>query len=588
MGHGSQAELINSDPTARILRWFRFLWTRNRLILFGGTFLLTILRLLMTSSLAIQLLGSNYDDVLSIKLSRELPHHWLGAYSKMTLIKGPGYPLWLAGVSSLHIHLLLAQQLFYALACVVLVLALRPIIRFPILLLAVYAVILMNPVTVGPDSCLLFREDIYNSECVLLAGALLGVVTRSHARFWIRWLWGIACGLALAAALITREEGVWLAPLMAAMLIPAAIVFFRRRKRLPLLSWLITPALPLVVALCGVMTICTFNYVNYGEFLVTEMLHSPFVAAIGAMQRVYPPHPHLMVPVTRETRMEIYAVSPAFARLEPNMEGNEGRGWQHVSEQSCPELIGLNEIGGGWYIWAVRECVDKLGLYSSAAAANAYYQQVADEINAGVDNGKLKGGSYRDTLAPPWRREYLPLILQRAPILLSRLVNMTYQAPDPRRQSRSWAPAAIIDDLRQHTQWPIWSSDPDKIAPSAATLAADRRFISLQVLYRWYVRWMEPFAIASAVALPSLLAIPSYRREYAWALLFLFGLAASIIVHSAIFLFVDVSSFPAIHQGRYLGVGQTFLLVAVSVCLATLASGLCRLARIRMRRGTIA
>jgi hypothetical protein len=53
--------------------------------------------------------------------------NWLGPYNNRTLIKGVGYPLWIASNYLLGVPLLLAQNLLYVASRAVFVIALLPL-----------------------------------------------------------------------------------------------------------------------------------------------------------------------------------------------------------------------------------------------------------------------------------------------------------------------------------------------------------------------------------------------------------------------------------------------------------------------------
>src|SRR5438270_5526742 len=72
--------------------------------------------------------NASFDDRLFLALAEQIIHgHWLGPYSQFTLMKGPMYPLFIAGAYLLHVPLPLAQHFLYLTGCAALVLSLRPV-----------------------------------------------------------------------------------------------------------------------------------------------------------------------------------------------------------------------------------------------------------------------------------------------------------------------------------------------------------------------------------------------------------------------------------------------------------------------------
>ena len=74
--------------------------------------------------------GLARDDQLYLSLAQRIAGgHWLGAFDNVTLAKGPFYPMWIAASFILGVPLQLSHHLLYITACVVTVLALRPVVR---------------------------------------------------------------------------------------------------------------------------------------------------------------------------------------------------------------------------------------------------------------------------------------------------------------------------------------------------------------------------------------------------------------------------------------------------------------------------
>ena len=145
------------------------------------------------------------------------------------------------------------------------------------------------------------------------------------------------------------------------------------------------------------------NYRHYHWFGTVEFRASAFRDAYGAMVRVKvgPDLPH--VPVTRQTREAIYAVSPAFAELQPFLDGDIGRGWAGASESVTGIPAIERQIGGGWMMWALRDAIAAAGHAKDASHALEFYQRIADEINRACDTGRLPAGPWRTGFVPPWR-----------------------------------------------------------------------------------------------------------------------------------------------------------------------------------------
>ncbi len=539
--------------------------------------LLTALRLWMTSIQRLWVMDGPHDDLLFLNAAESIKHFkWLGPYNETALIKGPGYPLFVAFVNVIHLPLLLAQQLYYALTCVVLLIAVRPRIRSPWLLAVVYAFILFNPVMVSVGNWMVLREGIYSGQCVLVAATLIGLLVRIDGPRRSRLLWAVAAGYALSAVEITREEGIWLAPAAMVLLAWVAWKLWRQHTAVGKWEWLWIPALPGVLTLATMLLISSINYFVYNTFCVVEVKEPNFVAAIAAMQRVEPPHFHRFVPVTKETRREIYAVSPAFTRLKPFLDGPPGDNWAKFGD-NYNELHGSGEIGGAWFIWAVRQAVADLGLYKNSVMARDYYRQVAAEINAAIADGRLKGSPLHNTLAPPWRLEYAAMMREHAATQLDELFGLHQHTPKPLLYE-SRGSDGVIKHFESATHDRALPNTPEAAAKVKASQDADLRSKTLIALQSFYGHILEPLGFVALAAILAMLAIPALRRRSSWALVSLCALTAATVARCILLLYIDVSSFYAAADPRYLGPAQTFLiLMEIFAITAALSAALdCR------------
>ncbi|MGN6370032.1 MAG: hypothetical protein ACTHN5_17385 [Phycisphaerae bacterium] len=550
----------NPPPNPHLQPFWRTRPSRDALLLATLVVFLTAIRLWMTSIQRLWVMNGPHDDLLFLNAAETIKHFkWLGPYNETTLIKGPGYPLFVCFVDIIHLPLLLAQQLYYALTCIVLLIAVRPRLRSPWLLAMIYTFLLFNPVMTSVGNWMVLREGIYSGQSILVAATLIGLLVRLDWPRRSRLIWAVAAGYALSAVEITREEGIWLAPAAVILLAWIAFKLWQQRKALLKWEWLWLPALPGLLTVATMLLISTINYFVYNAFCVVEVKEPNFVAAIAAMQRVEPPHFHRLVPVTKETRQELYAVSPAFARLKPFFEGPQGDNWAKFGD-NYNELHGSGEIGGAWFIWAVRQAVADLGLYKSSATARAYYRQLADEINAAVADGKLKGYPLHNTLAPPWRPEYARLMLDHSHMLLTELFGLHQDAPKPLTYE-SRGSNGVIKHFENATHDRALPNTPEAAARIKAAQDADPRSKTLVALQKAYGVILFPLGCIALAAIAAMLIVPPLRRRSTWALVSLFALAVSTVARCVLLLYIDVSSFYAAADSRYLGPAETYLML---------------------------
>ncbi len=367
-------------------------------------FLLILIKLWLVSD---QLLWARadfiHDDLLFVRLANHLlQFSWLGPYDNLTLVKGPFYPLWIAFSFLAGIPLLLSQHLLYIAACLVADQALRPIIR-PAARLALFALLLFNPATSSfPLTCVL-RDALYPGLTLLMTAATIGLFVRRRAPVRSLCSWALMAGLATTAFWLTREEGVWMLPFLIPLWVwtLSATIFadWRDWRKIAIMT------LPWLLPVVTVQAVSWVNQAHYGVYAVVEFKTPEFRAAYGALTRVRSQEYKPQIPVPKETRQRIYAQSEAFAELQPFFEQKgfwtlEGLGFGN-------HPAGGDEIGGGWFSWALRDAAAAAGYFKSGAQATAFFQRLANEINAACDAQRLDCLEEHASLMPRWRHEYL-------------------------------------------------------------------------------------------------------------------------------------------------------------------------------------
>lgn len=382
-----------------------------------------------------------YDDRLFLNIADNLAHgKWLGDYNNLTLAKGMFYPFFVAAVYRIGVPLLLAQQMLYVFACILLIVAIRPIVRAPLILIFIFAILLFNPMSYDVIlATRVAREGIYPALTLMLVGLTAGFLVRFHRPYHTTLWWSSSLGLTLSAFWLTREESVWILPFILIITGFSAVRAWRTKpvNRLRLLFW----ALPLSIWLLSNGIVAGLNQIHYSIFTTVEFKEPDFVSAYGALSRVKHANwlPYVLVP--RETREHIYKVSPAFSELRPFLEGDIGRIWadivRRMSESAEKDPLVMeyvrknqhniavkflrsnkakavyddNDIPGGSFMWALRDAVAAAGHYSSGASAANYYKRLSHEINTACDEGRLECYGKRATMMAPWHKEYkVPLI----------------------------------------------------------------------------------------------------------------------------------------------------------------------------------
>lgn len=391
--------------------------------------------------------NASFDDRLFLALAEQIVKgNWLGSYSQFTLMKGPMYSIFVAAAYVLRIPLPIAQHFAYLCGCALLVLALRPYIRAAWQTATLFNLLWWQPMSYVELDIL--RQNIYTPLTLLFLAGLIALQTRQHSAIYLRLFWGALLGVSAGAFYLTREEGIWVLP-AAILLIASAL---RNAWRVPR-EFLRTLWQVLVAAVCGlaiITTICALNYRYYGWFGTVEFRAREFRSAYGALQRPIASEQIPYVPVTREVRSRLYQVSPSFAELRSCLEGPVGEEWANYSDYLTGRSGNELQIGGGSFMWALRDCVVSSGHAGTAREALEFYRAIGDEINRACDEGRAGPcRSRHDTLLPRSKPGQMRRLLEILPGYTADFVRFRGFTAYP---TESWGSADLLELFREFTR----------------------------------------------------------------------------------------------------------------------------------------
>ncbi len=351
-----------------------------------------------------------YDDAFFVRTAHYLSAgKWLGPYDGLTLTKGMFYPLFMCLASLADIPLNIAEQGAYLAASglVAWLVARQSGRRWLGSLL--FVALAFNPSLWNPELARVIREGLYVSQSLaVVAMAVIAAFPGKGRDIGKAALLGGALGLLGAGFWLTREEGVWLVPAVAIVVLIAIAASVWPQPAAPRLlaigASLVAAAL---VFSAGIGVVARLNAHYYGVAETNELKSPNFERAYGALARIKPDVWRRDVVSSADSRRRAYGVSPAARELAPWLDGPQGDSWHRIGcdemripVASCPDIL------SGWFIWALRDAVASAG-HRSAPDAQAFYGRLADQIDAACKQGKLACLPPRATLAPPFRWQYL-------------------------------------------------------------------------------------------------------------------------------------------------------------------------------------
>ncbi|MEY2507257.1 MAG: hypothetical protein QOH01_1586 [Verrucomicrobiota bacterium] len=353
------------------------LWRRYELA--TGLLILIVFKFWLVHTEDIYGSATEYDALWYVNAARHW--YWGSPYSWTAFARPPAYPLFIALAHLCAIPLRIAIELFQIGAYLVLVSAFRKAGVPRLVCLLAFAVMLLHPASFLFNNHTMSDSFYAGVLPLALGGLLLTLFTgKSGHAIWT--------GVTLGVLWNTREESI-LIPAMLGVFFAVAV--FRQRSQIG--SWKaaarfwIKPAASMLAPLALlVLAVDVANYRVFHSFSKSDLTSPSFQAAYKALLRIRPSRPERFVSVSTEALEMAYQVSPAFARLKPQFEGDLGRAWQVPAFTS----LGIHEIGAPWFFWALRSVAANSGdIHASAENADRFYRDAAREINRACDEGRV-------------------------------------------------------------------------------------------------------------------------------------------------------------------------------------------------------
>lgn len=356
-----------------------------------------------------------YDDALFIRLAESVVSgQWLGDYDKLTLVKAPLYPLYIAANYLLGLQFKTMEHAIYIVACVILYLALIKARVNPYLALVPFMLLLFNPY----HHASVERGWFYAAIVFLVIAGIYYMISIRTVSGSIRSSHAFLLGLGLAALYLSREETIWLYPLLA---VAFTLLFYQPdRQRALLLMSKVLPLLLLGMAI-PISAVLSMNYLKYGHFGIKDSAVKEFKTTFKLMKSVRTDEEKPFVDVTHKSLTQMFDVSPALARFQPHLQGSLGKQWGGLMCKRHAEAC--NEIGGGYIFWALRDALAAEGYYQSPDKMRSVYSEISEELQRGCSSGRLDCSRTVWPLRYPIRLERIDDYLAKLPAFVNYMVS---------------------------------------------------------------------------------------------------------------------------------------------------------------------
>jgi len=376
----------------------------NRLMIFIIVLLL-VKQLLVTGIPIFAHSGAGHDDRLMINMADSLINgQWLGNYSEKTLVKGIFFPLFLKINSCFGIPYSIAVSVFYSFADIVFILGIKKLFKTEYPLYIIFFVLIFNPISFADETFLrVYRNSLTAGEVLIVAGSMIGMYLNRNEKNGPFIFWAVLSGLGLAALWHTREDGIWIIPLVLMVIMITWVSIFLKKglsKKEKGKKTVIT-GIPVVMLILSTLIISSINYNYYGIFTTNELNNSNFTDTIKLIYSVQASEDIDRVSVPRSTVEKLYEVSPSLNKIRAELDSSLDR-WSWYDQDAK-----VREVEDGFFFWALREAISNAGYYQNAEMANEFYNQVNGELEAAFESGKInKRATMPSALMSPWRDSY--------------------------------------------------------------------------------------------------------------------------------------------------------------------------------------
>lgn len=380
--------------------------------------------------------AAGYDDAWAVRAADFISQgQWLGPYDSTTLIKNPGFPLFLAICKALGIDYLLGVTLLSIAAALFFMWAVRPFFQRRWLFFLLLLVVLFCPVGFATDTFQrVYRNSITAAQALIVFGGFLGMylrckglrsadplrvsdkpIWRTVNTTWLRLLpWSVIGGLGLAWFWVSREDSMWVAPFVGVATLVMVVVLVRRRLRAEIptpsaLAGVVLVVLPLVLTASTVGIISAVNHQHYGVSVTEEISTGNFSRMVRDLYAIQPDEEPLnqRVACTHESLQRAYGASPTLAGIRDQVENCFFEFGDAIDNDP-----GDGEVNGGEFFWVLRRAADQADLYASAQGADAFYGKVADELEAAFASGQLvQRATLPSSIMTPWRADFASQLL---------------------------------------------------------------------------------------------------------------------------------------------------------------------------------
>lgn len=368
--------------------------------LFLGVFFLTVLfRLWLILGVPKFYIHGPYDDLYYAKIANHLIHgDWLGLYDNFTLIKPPFYAFFLAFSFYSGLPLLVNENIFYLLSCIVLFFAVKPLIQSRWSRFVLFSIILFLPISLTSSWALrVYREFVNYSLTTFVVASSLGLYLRRKNNTFELLSWALGLGLSLGGLMISKEDSYWLYPFVLLILLICIIEIIKSDQYKANKNKIFLFILPIVVWHIPILLVSFQNYRHYDYWGVAENMDKDLNRVVNSIVQIETKNWEPYQPITEETLQKAYSVSPEFSNLEQYL-SNGYSGWKYNSDLALfakpnwykdKYLVGGTYLSGNFFYWMFRGALGDSGYYANGKYPRESLQLMAEQLETACKNNDI-------------------------------------------------------------------------------------------------------------------------------------------------------------------------------------------------------
>ena len=281
--------------------------------------------------------NSPHDDFLFFNLGSFFSEFkWLGPYNNLTLIKGPIFSLFIGFSILLSIPFRIFEALMIVSVSAYFISYLKKINIHTFFLLILFILLIFYPFQYTSVDFRLLRQIIYPWIILMMTVSfsyityylIINSISRLNTKIFIH---AIIFGASLFLFNYTREEGVWLFPVIIMFLILLIFLSFKKKNLILLFK-------TLFLSFCTYFLLYIFlislNFFAYKTTTITEFKNPDYVYGYSSLFLAGIDEDTFYAP-SKETWNEIYAVSPSARELKSYIDSDAYSAW---SETGCNGL----------------------------------------------------------------------------------------------------------------------------------------------------------------------------------------------------------------------------------------------------------